>query len=172
MEKLNANQENGSESENFIEASDVVVSPETGLAMVVIKPDAFKKEGEIIKRLEGSGLYVVKKVAKRLPDKFVIGTMYKELPKTIEKETLRHFNAGPSEIVLVRGGDDVLKKVITVTGENTNPAQCDEQSIRYVFGEHVGRKTSDGRKYFRNAVHRSKDEKEQSEDLEKFKDLL
>lgn len=157
--------------ESVIGNSDILVSPESGLAVVVIKPDAFKKRDQIISRLESSGLYVVKTITKKLPEDFVIGTMYKNLPKGIEEETLKHFATGPSEIILLEGGSDLLKKIITLTGEKTNPDQCDKNTIRSLFGEHFGRETPDG-DYFRNAIHRGKDPKEQKNDLDKFKHLL
>ncbi len=158
--------------ENLIKTSDIAIDQKSGLAIVVIKPDAFLKRDLIIKKLENSGLYVVKKVEKRLPDNFVVGSLYKDLPKSIEDKTLEHFNIGPSEIVLLEGGVDLLDKITALTGEKTNPAECDESSIRYLFGEHFGRETEDGKTYFRNAVHRGKDTKEREEDLDKFESFF
>lgn len=158
--------------EPLINSSDVAVDYASGLAVVVIKPDAFSKRDLIIKKLENSGLYIAKTVQKRLPDNFVIGQMYKDLPKDIEEETLKHFNIGPAEIILLKGGEDMLSKIIDITGEKTNPAECDDESIRYLFGEHVGRETWDGKTYFRNAIHRGKDAGERKEDLDKFEHLL
>ncbi len=158
--------------EHLINSSDIVVNPETGFAIVVIKPDAFANKEQIISRIKNSGLYVVKTIEKRLPDNFVAGTMYKDLPKGIEEETLKHFNSGPSEIILLKGGNDVLQKIVTLTGEKTDPNMCTEDSIRYLFGEHFMRETSDGNLYSRNAIHRAKTGDEQSDDLEKFKHFL
>ena len=158
--------------DNLIKTSDVLVNPESGLVMVVIKPEAYKNKKQIIQRLNDSGLYVVATRSRELPDRFVSGVMYKDLPRGIEEETLRQFNSGPAEIILLRGGKDVIQKVISMTGGKTNPAECDEKTIRYEFGEHFGRKSEDGKISFRNAIHRGKDPKEQQEDLEKFKDLL
>ena len=162
----------GGIEEGVIDNSDIVVNKESGLAVVVIKPDAFKNRDQIIKRLEGSGLYVVKTVDKRLPDGFVIGSMYKDLSSGLQEETLKHFNTGPSEIVLLKGGDDLIKQITSVTGESTNPSECDEESIRYLFGEHFSRETESGDEYYRNAVHRAKDGEEQKGDLDKFEHLL
>jgi nucleoside diphosphate kinase len=158
--------------EALINSSDIAINPESNLAVVVIKPDAFKNKDQIIKKLENSGLYVVKSVTKRLPDNFVIGEMYQDLPTDIEAETLKHFNLGPSEIVLLKGDENLVGSVVEVTGLNTDPNQCDEQSIRYLFGEHFGRDTEECKTYFRNAVHRAKDSKEQKADLDKFEDFL
>jgi nucleoside diphosphate kinase len=159
-------------TENLVNSSDVAVNPENGLAIIVIKPDAFSKRDQIIKKLEDAGLYIVKTVSKKLPDDFVIGTMYTDLPKSIEEETLRHFNSGQSEIILLKGGKNILQKIISVTGEDTNPEKCDEESIRYIFGEHFGRDLDDRKTYYRNAVHRAKDPQEQKEDLDKFEHWL
>lgn len=169
MKELNFEQNS---LEHLIKTSDVVVDSKNGLAVVVIKPDAFVNKGLILKKLENSGLYVVKTVTKKLPDNFVIGEMYKDLPKGIEEETLRHFNEGASELVLLEGGSDILQKIILITGEKTNPAECDEKSIRYLFGDHFGHKTADDGVYFRNAIHRAKDKKEKTEDLDKFESFF
>ncbi|MFA6430584.1 MAG: nucleoside-diphosphate kinase [Candidatus Paceibacterota bacterium] len=158
--------------EHLIENSDISIDRKSGLAVVVIKPDAFASRDLIIKRLEGSGLYIAKTVSKRLPVDFVLGEMYKNLPEGIEEETAKHFSSGPSEIILVKGGDDILQKIVSVTGEKLNPNECDEESIRYLFGEHFGRDASEGKTYFRNAAHRGKDEEERLDDLDKFESFL
>ncbi len=98
--------------------------------------------------------------------------MYKGLSKGIEEATLEHFNNGPSEIVLLEGGPDLLQKVVSVTGGDTDPKKCDEESIRYIFGEHFDRATSDGGIYHRNAAHRAKDPVEQKKDLDSFEQWL
>ena len=133
------NLDNIKQPEAFIDSSDVIVDPESGLAVVVVKPDAFANRSKIVKRLEGSGLYVVTEVEKKLPLDFVIGTMYKGLPEDIETETAKHFSIGPSDLILLRGGPDILEKIVSITGKETEPTKCDEESIRYLFGEHFGR---------------------------------
>lgn len=151
---------------------DFAFSPETNLAVLVIKPDAYNKKDEILKKIRNAGIYIVKTVEKKLEDNFVLGSMYKNMPEGIEKETVRHFNSGPSVLILVRGGKDVLDKIIDITGENTDPKKCNEESIRYLFGEHFDRETDDDRKYFRNAIHRAKNDEERVEDLKKLEHLL
>lgn len=158
--------------EQLIKTSDVAIDAKSGLAVVVIKPDAFANRDLIIKKLESSGLYIAKTVTKRLPDNFVIGEMYKGLTKGLEEETLRHFNESPSELILLEGGPDILQKIIATTGERTNPAEFDEKSIRYLFGDHLGHEIADGKYYFRNAIHRAKDKREKSEDLDKFENFF
>ena len=110
------NLDNIKQPEAFIDSSDIIVDPESGLAVVVVKPDAFVKRGQIVKRLESSGLYIVKEVEKKLPQDFVIGTMYKGLPEDIKVETAKHFSVGLSDLILLRGGPDILEKIVSITG--------------------------------------------------------
>ena len=72
---------------------------------------------------------------------------------------------------MVKGGANIINDIVSLTGGKTNPHECSEDSIRYIFGEHFGREAGGGKKYFRNAIHRAKDGKEQKEDLEKFRDI-
>ena len=160
------------ETGSLFETSNIAVNIENNLMIVVIKPDAFKYRYEIIKKLKDSGLRVVKSVQKRLGDHFVLGEMYKDLPEDIKKETSRHFNEGHSEVILLKGDDNLLQKIGSLTGEKTNPSECSEGSIRKLFGEPFGRETDAGGIYFRNAIHRAKDTKEQKEDLNKFMPLI
>ncbi len=161
-----------SATDALLESSDIAVNPETGLAMVVIKPDAFRNRDAIIQRLEHSGLYVVSEKQGSLPEGFVLGAMYPDLSEGLKEQTVRHFNEGPADVLLVRGGADLVEILVALTGDHTNPARCDQDSIRYVFGDHVAREAGEGELYYRNAVHRGKDAQEQQEDLEKFRDLI
>lgn len=164
--------EKSKETESLIEVSDIAVNPESGLMVVVIKPDAFPHRDKIIKKFKDAGLHIIKSAKRELGDGFVLGIMYKDLPEDIKKETAKHFSAGPSEVILLKGGDDLIQKVISLTGEKTNPRECDEESIRYLFGEHLGRETDDGKTYFKNAIHRAKNPEEQRDDLRKFLPLV
>lgn len=164
--------EKNEEAKNLIETSDIAVNPENGLMVVVIKPDAFSHRDKIVEKLKDAGLQIIKSVKRELGDSFVTGRMYKDLPEDIKEETSKHFNVGPSEVILLKGGDDLLQKVISLTGEKTNPMECDEESIRYLFGERFGRETEDGKTYFRNAIHRAKNPEEQADDLHKFLPLV
>ena len=156
--------------ESLIAASDVAVDPESNLAVVIIKPDAFKNEKEIIRRLENSGLAIVEKRERLLPENFVISRS-KGFPPDIEEEVGKHLTSGPSEIVLLRGGNDIVRKFVEVAGLDTDPQKCDEESLRFLFGEHFIRETKDGGEYFRNAIHRPKNERERLGDPNEFRDL-
>lgn len=156
--------------ENSFEVSPTL---DDNIAICVIKPDAFIHRGEIVKRLESSGLYIVQRTVKELNEEFVVGKMYgaDDLPKPIAEATKRHFLGGPSEIVLVKG-DDVVHKLLNLVGLKTNPALCDPETVRFIYGDHIPEELEGGLKYYKNAAHRPTNVREAQEDLDKFRDLL
>ena len=151
----------------------IEISPalEDDLAICVIKPDAFLNRDAIVRKLEESGLYVVSRNTKALTENFVMGGMYssENMPAPVVEATKRHLLSGPSEIVLVKG--DIKKLLITV-GIKTNPALCDEASIRYMYGDHVPEELGQRLQYYRNAAHRPRDKKEAEKDLNAFREIL
>ena len=108
---------------------------------------------------------------KALTENFVMGGMYssENMPARGCRSHERHLLSGPSEIVLVKG--DIKKLLITV-GIKTNPALCDEASIRYMYGDHVPEELGQGLQYYRNAAHRPRDKKEAEKDLNAFREIL
>lgn len=158
--------------ENLLHTSDIAVNAETGLAMVIIKPDAFQHREEIVRRLENSGLYIVNKIDRVLPERFVTEGLYHDLPPSIEAETVKHFNEGPAEVLLIRGGPDMVEALVSLTGKKTAPSQCSEKSIRNLFGEHFARKAGENdSEYYRNAIHRPKNNEEKKDGLEKYRSI-
>jgi nucleoside diphosphate kinase len=143
------------------------------MAIFVIKPDAFPFRNAIVERVGESGLSVVSRNVKELTEQFVIGAMYdpKGVPAPVIEATKRHLLSGPSEIVLVKG-DDAVRKLLAMVGVKTNPALCDPDSIRYIYGDHVPEELGEGLQYYRNAAHRSRDEAEAKKDLKNFRDIL
>ena len=163
--------------EALLDSSDIAVDPESGLAIAVIKPEAFRNRDQIIRRLEAEGLHIEKTVQRKLPAHFVVGKMYKDLPLGIEVETLKQFNSGMSEIILVKGGPDVSKKLVAATGLQTDPNKCEKGTIRYMFGKHYAIDAGDGKKFYPNAIHRGKPDEdgkpsERKEDLDKFRSFF
>jgi nucleoside diphosphate kinase len=152
--------------EKILDVSDISYDSDSGLAMVVIKPDAFSRREDIVNRIKADGLGVLTRREKRLPDNFVAGVLYKDLPADIEEETLRHFNSGQSELLLIQGGPDLVEKLVRLTGQDTNPSNCSSESIRSIFGEHFPRKTDIGNDYYRNAIHRPKNKEERRAGLD------
>jgi len=144
----------------------------SNIAIVVIKPDAVENAKDIKMMLESSGIKVIKSKILKLRERFLVEEMYKDLPDSIREETLKHFNIDDAEVLLVRGGDDIVEKLGEITGKETNPDLSEKGTVRYKYGEHFHRDTDDGRKYFRNAIHRAKNEQERVEDLRKFKGVF
>jgi hypothetical protein len=69
------------------------------------------------------------------------------------------------------GGDAVVKLLDAVGGE-TNPALCDRDTIRFLYGDIEYEKLPGGSRYYRNAIHRPKDREEASADKEKFGEIF
>lgn len=146
------------------------------MMVVVIKPDAISHRDEIIKKFKDEGLIIIQSKKIDLGDKFLTEKMYENLPDDIKEETLRHFKKGQAEVVLLgswnKDQKDILERVVSLTGEKTDPRECNMKSIRNMFGEHEGILTKEGRKYFPNAIHRAKTLDEKKKDLNTFLPLL
>lgn len=155
--------------ESNIEAK---IEREKGLAVVVIKPDAFRERDLIVSRLEKTGIKIVRRVEKKLPSDFLREEMYVGYSNDINDATGEHFASGPCEIILVDGGPDVIEKLVEVTGDKTDPSKCEPKTIRHDFGDHKGFETVTGYKYSPNAIHRAKNEEERKRDLDKFRQYL
>lgn len=152
------------------------VEQKNNVMVVVIKPDAISHRDEIIKKFEDEGLVIIKSKKINLGDKFLTEKMYGNLPDDIKEETLNHFRRGQAEVILLglwsEKQEDILKKVISLTGEKTDPHECDMKSIRSMFGDHEGILTKEGKKYSPNAIHRAKTLDEKETDIDKFLPFL
>jgi nucleoside diphosphate kinase len=137
--------------------------------IVVVKPDAYFHLQAIIDRFKDEGLEIVESVTKILPLDFVNRVMYRNMPAQIQFENAKHFSQGPSTVLMLEGDNGLIDKVVSIIGKNTKPGECDEDSLRYLFGEHDGHQMAEGGQYFRNAIHRGKNSDEVRDDLEKFK---
>ncbi len=162
------------ETESASLTNQIEISPVVGdVAVCIIKPDAFNNREAIVRQLKNSGLYVVERKTKQLTDQFVEEALYdpKGLPKPIAEATQRHFASGPSEVLLVRGGNAVITKLVETVGLKTDPSLCSSETIRYLYGTHVPEELEGGLKYWRNAAHRPKDQTEAQRDLKNFREL-
>ena len=145
----------------------------SNLAICLIKPDAYKYKEEIIRRIEYAGLGIVHKVSRTLSDRFV-EKLYSDVStkEPLLKATMHHFLAGPSEILIVKGGLDILSKLLNTVGLKTNPALCDPESIRFIYGNHIPEELGKGLQYYQNAAHRPTNQEEADRDLNLFKDII
>ena len=160
--------------ENWLESveNNLEIAPGEGdEAVCLIKSGVYDKRDEIVKRLEDSGLYIVRRSIAELSENFIREQMYPNIPAPIMEATLKHLMSGPCEIVLVKGGN-VVNTLIGSVGAKTSPALCEPDTIRFIYGTHMAEELREGYKYWRNAAHRAKDEVERKCDLEKFKPFL
>lgn len=172
---MKENQERGesfNEEERNLKGA-MEVSPIIGENEVicVIKPDAFPMRDVIVRRLKEMGLTVVTRKDQQLTEPFIDKNMIApEWSEEVREATKRYFMEGPSEFLVVRGGDkgDVIEKLIAATGGETNPLLCERDTIRFIYGDVQPEKLPGGRRYYRNAVHRPKNEEEAEEDKKKF----
>jgi len=144
---------------------------EKRLGVVVIKPEALQRKNQIVDFLRGHGLSVVSYREVKLPERFISEVMYPDLSSKFEEATMKHYEEGPSGILILQGGEDVLQKIISLTGENLKPNENKEGTLRHMFGEHFGRKVAGDAEYFRNAVHRPKTKEELKKFLEEVRHL-
>ena len=144
---------------------------EKGLGVVVIKPEALQHKNQIIDFLRGHGLSMVSCREVKLPERFISEVMYPDLSPEFKEATMKHYNEGLSGILILQGGEDVLQKIVSLTGENLKPDDNKDGTLRNMFGEHFSRKIADGAEYFRNAVHRPKTEEELKKFLAEVKHL-
>lgn len=162
--------------EKYFTTKKESIEKKSEIMVVVIKPDAISRRDEIIKKFKDEGLIVIQSKKIDLGDKFLTEKMYENLSDDIKKETLRHFRKGQAEVILLGSWDkdkkDILERVVSLTGERTDPHECDMGSIRNMFGDHEGILTKEGKKYSPNAIHRAKTPAEREKDLDMFLPLL
>ncbi len=140
--------------------------------IVVIKPDAYFKHEEIKNIFRENGIDIKREVVKMLPLEFVNGEMYTNIPQEVQFENAKHFSQGPSVVLELEGDEDLMEKVIKITGEKTSPSECDEGTIRELFGDKDGIDMINGKKYYRNAIHRGKNAEEVEDDKVKFETVF
>lgn len=155
-------------------ARSVEVSPvfDEDFAICVIKPDAFLRREDIIRRLENSGFSIVKRATRQIPERFLAEVMYRDCTPSEIEATGHAFAKGPCEILMIRGGADVVEKVSRLAGLKTNPKDCEPGSIRHEYGSHEAEMLKDGSEFYHNAIHRPKTKEEQANELREFRNLF
>lgn len=130
----------------------------------IIKPDAFEHRNEIRKILSNSGLNIIK-FKTWIFTKSEVESLYPKLDNKMIEIAIKHLTSGKSEIGLIEG-KEVFQVLLQIGGHSTSPDECEENTIRYIFGQHepilVG-----NYQYFLNAFHRTKNE-EQTQFIKKL----
>ncbi len=154
----------------IIESIEESLSPVETFVVCLIKPGAYEKRDEILKIFRNSELNVVYQTSQLIPE-FFIKKLYFGDDEVIINATIRHFTSGLSEIVIIKGGKDLVYKILNISGLETDPLFCAPSTIRYIYGEHTSEELGKGLRYYKNAIHRPKHEKEATRDIELFKEL-
>ncbi|MEI8224016.1 MAG: TauD/TfdA family dioxygenase [bacterium] len=140
------------------------------IVFCLIKPDAYNNKEEIINLIKDTGLDVIHNFSIFTPES-LIRALYNEVSIEILNATLNHYLSGPSEILLVRG-EQAIDKIVTISGLETDPALCIPSTIRFRHGDHSPEDLGNGLKYYRNAIHRPKNQDEAKRDFNLFNELI
>lgn len=128
-----------------------------------------KKRDRIRKVITSSGLAIFRAVQMKIPFE-ILDEIYTDLSPPLREATLRYMGNAPCEIGEVVGENAVLR-LLAVCGEHTDPNECSHPTIRNRFGVKEAEKIIGG-KYFKNAIHRPKNESEARRDLNVFRPFL
>jgi len=103
----------------------------------IIKPDGVKKNiiGEVVSKFESKGLQVLAMRMIRLTKEEAKGfyAVHKERPFF---DSLTDFMSSGPVVVMVLGGDDVIKRNRAIMGA-TNPAEAEAGTIRKEFADSI-----------------------------------
>lgn len=133
----------------------------------IIKPEGIPYTSQITEIFKKNKLVICAKKKLVLPI-WAIETLYPDLNDELRIITISMFNS-LIEIGLIKG-DGVIQRLLTTAGRETSPGNCDQESIRFLFGNHqpiiLGQT-----KYYANTIHRSKNLSEAEKDTKLFRSL-
>jgi hypothetical protein len=129
----------------------------------MIKPEAMAFNHEIRGHIERS-LAVVAIKPLLLPS-WAIDVLYDDLTDELRSATNTALSE-PVELGLVQG-DDAVRKMLEIAGENTKPSECHPDSLRYRYGIWKPVMLS-GTQYYKNAIHRPKTDDEAALHIDLF----
>lgn len=135
-------------------------------SVYIVKPDGFHNEYYMRRMFECEGLRIVDSRAVRVSVN-VLEHLYPDLfaeKGELWEATVHHFAERSSMVVVVQGLN-AIRLVRKISGENTNPNLCAPLTVRHIFGTRNPVVLSDGRFYWRNAIHRAENEDEAKDHL-------
>ena len=142
-------------------------------SVYIIKPEGMPRRHEIREMIEKmAGLAIVGSITTVLPE-WALAKLYPDLAQEKNElwlATLEHLAHSECEIGIVEG-ENAVQRFFELCGEMTSPLQCRSGTIRLVFGKEkpvrVGEKL-----YWRNVIHRSKNQQEAESDLRIAQELI
>ncbi len=132
-------------------------------SMYIIKPEGMGYRKEIRDILERGGLQIIDATEIILTNEILDG-LYDNLQGNVRRELHRFFEDQSVEIGIVKG-HNALSRLVRITGKDTNPAKCEEGTIRKMFGWSEPLLLHGRYYYFGNVIHRPKNIRELEHDL-------
>jgi nucleoside diphosphate kinase len=139
-------------------------------AVMVVKPEALNARNEIVERIKSIGIEIRDRRI-RVLSRELLSQVYAKAPPSIFDEICKHMST-PVEVIFVRGGEQLIEQILNLTGRERSPVLCGHGTIRYEYGVHVPVKLPDGSIYFKNAIHRPRNDHEASRDLKLFREEI
>jgi len=103
----------------------------------IVKPDGVRKKliGEVVKRLEGSGLNIVAMKLIRMDQAKAEGFYYVHKDKPFFPSVIEFITSGPC-VVMALEGENAIQKYRALMGA-TNPAEAEKGTIRADHGSDI-----------------------------------
>ena len=87
------------------------------------------------------------------------------------KQTVQHLTSQKVWILLFQG-EKVVEKLVQAIGRKTSPSDCETNTVRRVYGNHVPIPLEEGLFYYENAAHRPMNLSEAEKDFTLFAELF
>jgi len=131
-----------------------------------IKPDAFRRKGEI--KLEISNQFnIIYTKLFEFTDSLTREIYRSDIGKAHFPALLEYMVETPCEFGLIEG-ESALERFLDLAGHHSDPNKCAPHTLRFKYG--VGlEKTKSGLYLIKNAIHRQKRKEELEEELNIFK---
>ena len=136
--------------------------PRFSRALYIIKPHAFRYRATIRAALKNAGTRVLSYRTAYLSER-AVRALYPDIRGPLKGLSVRDLTGRPCEIgILCRAG--AIDSIVATTGRFTSPIECDNSTIRKLFGRRAPARIRTVR-YFYNAIHCSRDKREFHSDL-------
>lgn len=136
-------------------------------SVYIIKPEGMPNCDAIRNVITNAGLFIRDFFIMELPE-WAVAELYPDLSNDKRNElwklTRQHLVGHRCEIGIV-AAENAVEKLVAVCGAETNPIRCGTQTIRSVFSHAPPVTLADGRMYWKNVIHRSKNLEEARRDM-------
>ncbi len=134
----------------------------------MIKPHGLIFLKEVRAMIEDSDLFISESNRLIMP-LWALEIIYSDLPERYRSSIFKPTVGALVEAGLVVG-ENAINKLLQITGTELDPVGCAPESIRFKFGEKKPLMI-DGVRYYKNVIHRSRNETEAKNDIKVFRIL-